>query len=189
MQAAKICTPITQSDAAGMSPPLDNVRISSRNDLEGESNVKNVIRQISDKDSRDVPAGLEVAVCVPTCRRPKMLRDCLASLAAQFPIEMASVRIIVIDNEETPSEGAMEAAAQYSALYFHEPRRGIPQARNRALTAAKSINATHVAFIDDDEIASPNWLASLWTALKEYGADAVQGPVHYIYPKGAAKWR
>ncbi len=75
------------------------------------------------------------------------------------------------------------------ALYRHQPQRGIPQARNAALDAARELGATHVAFIDDDETAAPDWLAALWAAMVESGADAVLGCTRYIYPADASPWR
>ena len=117
-----------------------------------------------------------------------MLSDCIASLAQLYPIPGAGIYIIVVENDDAPGEAAA-IAAKHGAMYVHEPRQGIPQARNAALKSAQSIGATYLAFIDDDETASPDWLALLWFAMQEHSADAVQGLVHYRYPAGTPKWR
>ena len=45
-----------------------------------------------------------------------------------------------------------------------------------------------LAFIDDDEIAAPGWLAGLLRAQARTGADAVLGPVDARYDDGAPAW-
>jgi hypothetical protein len=46
----------------------------------------------------------------------------------------------------------------------------------------------YMAFIDDDETASPNWLDDLYVCLTATGADAVFGPVLPVFPPGSKKW-
>jgi succinoglycan biosynthesis protein ExoM len=131
----------------------------------------------------------KIAICVCTCQRPQMLFRCLASLRKLDHVHDVDVEIIVIDNEERPSRKAEYAAVFHDANYWHEPRRGIPQARNAALDVARKIGATHVAFIDDDEVATESWLVELCAAMDRYRADAVQGFVLYEYPSDSQKWR
>jgi succinoglycan biosynthesis protein ExoM len=130
-----------------------------------------------------------IAVCVCTCQRPQMLADCLASLVKLDPIEGVRSEIIVVDNEAEGSEPVQGCARTFGAHYHHQPDRGIPQARNAALDAAREIGATHLAFIDDDEIADSVWLRNLWEAMQHYGAGAIQGYVEYRYPEGTQEWR
>ena len=59
-------------------------------------------------------------------------------------------------------------------LYLHAPACNISVARNACLRAA---TAPLVAFIDDDEIASPDWLVLLIAALEGSHADVVLRPV------------
>jgi len=118
-----------------------------------------------------------------------MLLDCVSSLSNLTPIEGVAAEIIVIDNEPEGSEQARETAQRFDARYIHQPDRGIPQARNAALDAARGIGATHLAFIDDDETAAPDWLAQLWAAMVKFEAGAVQGLVRYVYPEEAQAWR
>jgi hypothetical protein len=66
----------------------------------------------------------------------------------------------------------------------HAPRPGVATARNAGLAAT---DAPLIAFLDDDEAASPGWLAALLKAREETGADAVFGPITGRAPD-AATW-
>jgi len=97
-----------------------------------------------------------------------------------------------VDNEAEPNNrAAVEAQAErfpFPLAYEHEPRRGIPFARNRVLDHALAMNAEWIAFIDDDEIAEPDWLSQLVSATGRYGCDVVQGQVYqFIDEDGPSK--
>jgi succinoglycan biosynthesis protein ExoM len=130
-------------------------------------------------DQTSIPVEVrEVDVCVCTFRRPSVAR-LLASLAKQDLGGDLTVRIIVADNDDTPSaRQTVEAALKANGLrgvYLHAPARNISVARNACLQAAK---APLIAFIDDDEIARPGWLAGLVTAMDAKGVDVVFGKVN-----------
>jgi succinoglycan biosynthesis protein ExoM len=127
-----------------------------------------------------------IAVCVCTRGRPQMLRRCLASLRRQeFDTARLRMQLIVVDNNTEPT-----ARPIYEELceggkpggFVHCPHPGIPMARNAALRAALHAGADFIAFLDDDEVAPPRWLALLVRALQESGADAVQGGVLALPP-------
>jgi succinoglycan biosynthesis protein ExoM len=96
-----------------------------------------------------------------------------------------SLRIVVADNDDTPSARAVVAAADPAAVYVHAPARNISVARNACLDAA---GGGLVAFIDDDGIAAPGWLSALVGCLTATGADAVFGPARAVYPPGTPDW-
>jgi succinoglycan biosynthesis protein ExoM len=125
-------------------------------------------------------------VCVCTFQRPS-LRQTLASLAAQQGAP--PFRVIVSDNDETPSaEPLVEVARRelgLNILYVHAPARNISIARNACLDRAE---AELVAFVDDDEIAPPGWLATISAYLEKQRFDVVFGPVKAIYPEAAPRW-
>ena len=116
-----------------------------------------------------------VSVLVPTMRRPESLERALRSLFAQTA-PMAS--IVVVDND--PAATARQTVARLSAdspcplIYGHEPRPGVATARNAGLSMT---DAPLIAFLDDDEAASPGWLAALLAALDQTGCDVVFGPI------------
>jgi len=73
-------------------------------------------------------------------------------------------------------------------VYVREPDRGIPQARNRAMSQALKLNADWIAFIDDDETAEPGWLEAYCRASEQYDAQILRGPVHLAYPPETPAW-
>lgn len=124
-----------------------------------------------------------IDVCICTYRRDSLVRT-LASIDAQ--VGMAEgVRILVADNDEVPSAKATvdARAGRWPRLYLHAPARNISIARNALLEAS---TADFIAWIDDDEIAEPNWLASLLAAIGDH--DAAFGPVRALYPPEAPDW-
>jgi succinoglycan biosynthesis protein ExoM len=145
---------------------------------------------------------IKILICVCTVNRPEMLRACLNSLTKQTKSPQQNIEIAVIDNDSKGKNRdqvyEFSKAAPLPVHYVHEPRRGIPQARNAALDTAMSQGADWIAFIDDDETANADWVAELYRAAYTHGqvvgdslipADVVVGPVNYAYPAGAGEWR
>jgi succinoglycan biosynthesis protein ExoM len=144
------------------------------------------------------PAGsglpaTRVAICVATLQRPLLLQALLESLAGltfrRVPVELF---IVVVDNDPgEPAREAVEAAREtvpYPILYAVEPRRGIPHARNHGVGVALREGADFVAFIDDDEVAAPDWLDELLAVQRRTGADVVGGPALPRFAPGVPQW-
>lgn len=130
--------------------------------------------------------SIDIGVC--TFRRPE-LADTLRSLDA---IEMPAgfdIRIIVADNDDTPTARDLVAALSRELTvpihYRHAPARNISIARNACLDAS---TADFVAFIDDDETATPRWLAELVAMAQQSGVAVVLGPVRARYRPDAPDW-
>lgn len=135
-----------------------------------------------------VNTARRVDVCVCTFRRPSVVR-LLASLAAQdLPANM-TMQVIVADNDDAPTAREIVAKAfaelKLDGVYLHAPARNISVARNACLNAA---TAPLIAFIDDDEIARPNWLACLVAEFDRTQADVVFGKVNAAYAADAPAW-
>ena len=134
------------------------------------------------------PAALSVDVLLCTFRRPQVAAT-LGSLDAQALPAGLAMRVVVADNDDTPSarETVERAAAsmRHPLTYLHAPARNIARARNACLDAA---TAELVAFIDDDETAAADWLARLIDRLESSGADAVFGPSEALYGPDAPGW-
>lgn len=135
-------------------------------------------------------SALKIAVMITTFRRPASLACTLESLLHQTILNVVT-SIHVIDNDADPLVHALVSAFQVRtklAVEYHaEPKRGVAQARNRALDLV-SDNLDYVAFIDDDEVASAAWLSSLVKTARHFGADIVQGPVEPIYERSVPTW-
>lgn len=126
-----------------------------------------------------------IDVCICAFARRDGLRRCLLSLAAQ--VDAPAFRVRVADNHAQPTVAAW-IAADIAALPFelqvlHAPQSNIAVARNALLQAS---SAEWIAFLDDDEIAEPDWLAKLYAARN--AGDVVFGPVRALYPPTAPDW-
>jgi len=132
------------------------------------------------------PVSIDIAVC--TYRRPA-LQETLSSLFGLSVPTGVEVRLIVADNDASPSACDLvdeaRATSPFRIEYVHCPKANISIARNACLHACK---ADYLAFIDDDELASPAWLQELYTTILRTGADAVLGPVEAVYDHGAPAW-
>ncbi len=129
---------------------------------------------------------MDVGVC--TFRRESVV-ETLASLGAQQLPADIRLRVIVADNEETPAaEARVRAAAEAHGLdlaYVHAPAHNISIARNAVLDA---LEGDHLAFIDDDQIAAPDWIARLTESGAPERCAALLGPVTAIYPPETPGW-
>lgn len=120
-------------------------------------------------------ADLELSVCIVTYRRPPALARLLRSLERQAG-ELPAFEVLVVDNDAEGSVASIcaEFEARLPLRYVIEPRRGISHARNRSVQASRG---RYLAFLDDDHEVGPDWLATLYAASIESGADGVFGPV------------
>jgi glycosyltransferase involved in cell wall biosynthesis len=118
-----------------------------------------------------------VAICVITCRRPEGLAHLLDSLANLTFRDPPDLRVVVVDNDPDGSAAAVcsNHRLPWPLALHHEPRRGIPIARNTAVAHAGDVD--WIAFIDDDEIPVPHWLDELLRVQRSSRADVVAGPV------------
>lgn len=119
-----------------------------------------------------------------------MLKACLSSLVQQITEGKFTFDILVIDNNAEPQvkAGIAEIPAGVRLHIVHEPQRGIPFARNAALTFLNEHTHDYMAFIDDDEKAEPDWLLNHLDTLTKFGADATGGPVSFSYEGDVPSW-
>lgn len=135
-------------------------------------------------------ALVEVSIIIPTQRRPVPLVRALTSVLAQTGVDLRALELVVVDNDAIPSARAVvEASAATTVMtirYVHEPRPGVAYARNAAVNAA---TGTLIAFLDDDEEASPAWLAELMAVQNRLSADVVFGAVIARLPDTVSRHR
>lgn len=137
---------------------------------------------------------MRVALCAATYRRPQGLGRLLDGLAVQelSPAFTLEPLVIIVDNSPgAEARGQITAAAEdfpWPLHYLSEPRRGITFARNAALEKAAALDCDFVAFVDDDEVPAPGWLAALAAAQQRSGATAVLGAVQPVFPDGTPRW-
>jgi len=150
----------------------------------------------------------KIVVCVCTRGRPELFKRCINSLARVIKPEGFDLETLVIDNNDEKSADVSDAChATGGAVirYRYEPTAGLASARNAALETALVMDATWIAFIDDDEVADKLWLVRFMEAIERYAiggqacdycgkphnspVDAVHGTIRYAYPTASAKWR
>jgi GT2 family glycosyltransferase len=146
------------------------------------------------KDTGRAPAAVSPAldssvaavVCIPAFRRPKHLRETLESLTRQR-IDRPFA-IVVVDNDAMAGESVPVArecldADKLQGVCLVEPHQGNCHAINAAFETALATfpDARHFLMIDDDEIASPDWLARMVRAAETTGAEIVGGPVWPVF--------
>jgi GT2 family glycosyltransferase len=132
--------------------------------------------------SSSLDPTIEVVVCVPCFRRPEHLRRTLQSLADQRTGRRFAV--VMVENDASacgsvPVASEFLRAGKFPGLCVVEPRQGNCHAINAAFETAQAIfpDAMHFLMIDDDEIASADWLDRMLCAAEATGADVVGGPV------------
>lgn len=132
----------------------------------------------------------KVSVVIPTRRRPDSLARAVRSVFRQEGLEPAELELVIVDNDADAGSRAVAAALQgeapFALLYVCEPEAGVANARNAGLAAARG---PMIAFLDDDEEASPGWLKALIEAQARFGADVVFGPVRGCAPERVRKHR
>lgn len=123
-----------------------------------------------------------VSVIIPTFQRSDGLSNALKSLTKQL-IAADKIRVIVVDNNPTPQERpsveALSDLFENPITYVHVAEAGLSNARNAAMAVVKT---RFVAFLDDDMIASPEWLTELLVASHKYEAGIVFGPTFAVMP-------
>jgi ADP-heptose:LPS heptosyltransferase/GT2 family glycosyltransferase len=112
------------------------------------------------------------SVALLTANRLALLRDCLASLAAQT---LAPAEVVVVDNGSTDGTAEFLSSAQAPFPIRTIRRDGTGSFAEARNAAAHACTGGIVAFIDDDCEADRHWLARLAAAL--HSATAAGGAV------------
>ena len=104
----------------------------------------------------------KIEICCCTYKRPEKLRRLLQSLSEiNYPQDIIC-EILIVDNDVSESARAIFAEFEtcLNIKYVVEAEKGLSNARNKALTESILLGASHLAFIDDDEVADVNWLVN-----------------------------
>jgi GT2 family glycosyltransferase len=133
-----------------------------------------------------------IVVCIPAFRRPQHLRRTLESLVGQRTDRRFAV--VIVENDASacasvPVAAEFLRAGKFPGLCVVEPRQGNCHAINAAFETALTTfpAAAHFLMIDDDEIASSDWLERMVLAAETTGADVVGGPVFPNFDDDAAR--
>ena len=117
-----------------------------------------------------------VVILTPTLRRPESLEASLRSAFALHRLGELVEEIVVVDNDPEGSACVLverlRGECPTPLVYVHARKPGVSTARNAGLAR---VRAPHVAFLDDDELAQPEWLDRLYEGHLRYGADVTFG--------------
>jgi hypothetical protein len=140
-------------------------------------------------------SAVEIAVTVPTFRRPEHLLRTLDSIARQK--SGMTFAIVVMENDAEGREGAKAAAPKfesgaYDGLVIVAHERGNCHAYNAGWFAAftQFPRLKYIAVIDDDEIADDQWLDNLCATSERFDCALVGGPQVPVFGDAAPEaWR
>ncbi|MBH8574218.1 glycosyltransferase family 2 protein [Nostocaceae cyanobacterium CENA369] len=125
---------------------------------------------------------IDISVAIPTYNGASRLPKILDSLFNQTGLETLNWEIIVVDNNS--SDTTQEVVHNYQKLYinrcplkyFMETQQGAAFARLRAVHESRG---KLVAFLDDDNLPAPDWLAKAYNFGFEHPkAGAWSGQIH-----------
>ncbi len=132
------------------------------------------------------PPSITAVIC--TYERYDVLVEALRSLEKQT-LPKEQYELVVVDNSPSSEKKerfweGLHLACECRAVLEDEP--GLSRARNIGLDEARG---RHIAFLDDDAVASPGWLEAAVTVLDERPkVGIVGGPVEPIWPERRPAW-
>ena len=130
---------------------------------------------------------IQVTVAMPTYRRLDYALDALDSVLRQQTD--LSYEVLVLDNAVDPKlQRAVEQRGQGTGIplrYIPVPALGLHNGRH---SAAKSAVGDLLFYIDDDIVADPHWLQSLFEAFADPRVHLATGPVLPAYEADPPGW-
>ena len=123
---------------------------------------------------------MAISVVVVTYNRPKEVKKAVESLLNQ---SVKPFEIVIIDNGSTLPL-SMKVDSPFVKQVRFDKEIGISNARNYGICIAKG---EYVAFIDDDCIASRNWLEEIQKGIRK-GAEVLGGPLRPRFGAKPPKW-
>jgi glycosyltransferase involved in cell wall biosynthesis len=125
---------------------------------------------------------VDFTLAIPTYNGASRLPELLERLQNQLHTEHFSWEIIVVDNNSTDNTAKVvqnyQASWQhpYPLKYCFEPKQGAAHARH---TAVKQAQGKYIAFLDDDNYPTSNWVAAAYEfGEKHPNAGAYASQIH-----------
>lgn len=130
--------------------------------------------------------SFDVTISIATYDRVALLKETIQSCLDQRNALGLRYEILITDNHPSGNAEAMvkeiAAASPIQVRYQQDHTRNMSALRNVGI---KQALGDYVAFIDDDEVADPDWLDELIGCLRRTGADFAVGPRLAIFAEGA----
>lgn len=97
-----------------------------------------------------------------TFKRPNIFSKCLEKISELNIPSGIKIELLVIDNDgEASAKKTVDdfrSKIHFPVHYFVEEKRGLANARNRLITEAVNLGASHIAMFDDDILLPADWL-------------------------------
>lgn len=138
---------------------------------------------------------LRVGLCIITRNRLQMMGELLDSFRLMRMPPDVEPFYVIVENNDVPTLDALvarfrEAVAPIPVTVALEPDLGIPIARNRACDLAIEAGADLLAFVDDDETVTSDWLERLVARYRSTDLVLIGGPVLPVFPaEGDGFWQ
>ena len=110
-----------------------------------------------------------ISVIVPVYQAEKLIHDCVESVLRQT---FQDWELLLIDDGSRDTSPAIcdEYASRNDRIrVFHKPNGGVSSARNLGLLEARG---DYIAFLDADDQYEPQALETMWSLMKQTGADS-----------------
>lgn len=142
----------------------------------------------------------QLVIGIPTYKRPVMLEKLILSIyASQINHNLInSINIVVVDNDiERTAESVIrelknKCILPFTLHYFSYPKKGLTHVRNEIIKQSLNFKPDYIAFVDDDEYVTENWLNELMKTMFHTKADIVLGPNLPVFekevPEYIARW-
>ena len=124
------------------------------------------------------PTAVSISVIIRAYNSEETMAEILDALQAQTGTEDFFWEILIVDNNSTDATADIVRRYQttwdrtFALRYVIEPQQGAAFARRRAI--AESVGNL-IAFLDDDNVPSPQWVSAIYQFEKQYPKAGVFG--------------
>jgi glycosyltransferase involved in cell wall biosynthesis len=131
----------------------------------------------------------QISVVICTLNRDYYLKSALQSLVDQT-LSCENFEILVIDNgsvDKTKEVATQEFSFLGNIFYIYEPQTGLNYARN---TGLKNSRGKYIAYLDDDAIASPQWLENILNIFQNSAPNVacIGGKIDPLWESDRPEW-
>ena len=132
---------------------------------------------------------MKLSIIISTYNRATSLMRTLESVVQQSA-DPAVWECVVVNNASTDDTAAqcqsfIDSHPSFNIRLVEEPKQGLSHARNCGIRASKG---AYIAFIDDDETISKEFVDAYIELFTEHGAFAAAGAVEPCYDGGRPRW-
>lgn len=132
------------------------------------------------EEKKGIGMRMRISVVVVTFNRPEEVKKAVDSLLNQ---SVKPFEIIIVDDASTPPL-RMKVDGTRTKLKRFDKEIGLSSARNYGIDVAKG---EYIAFIDDDCIASKNWIEEIQKGIRA-GGDILGGPLRPRFRAKPPEW-